>query len=153
MVVVKCWQILERPIVRLFARLLSNERSEKQEIPPAACSTPKALYVSMSLAALEEMVGNEQNVRHGRIDSELEKHHFRISLGKYLPTIGIRYSAPSNNFHWQWVDDVREMAKLVPDSVRLGMPLARLDNLTTFQPVSTLLLLLFCFINLLEPEL
>ena len=45
------------------------------------------------------------------------------------------------------------MAKLVPDSVRLGMPLARLDNLTTFQPVSTLLLLLFCFINLLEPEL
>ena len=150
MLVVKCWQILERTIVLLFAPLLSNEHSKKHEIEVV---WPQALYVSMILAALEEMVGNEQNVRHGRIDSELEKHHFRISLGKYLPTIGIRYSAPSNNFHWQWVDDVREMAKLVPDSVRLGMPLARLDNLTTFQPVSSLLLLLFCFINLLEPEL
>ena len=75
----------------LFARLLSNERSEKQEIPPAACSTPKALYVSMILAALEEMVGNEENVRHGRIDSELQK----------LENIGIRCDAPSNNFHWQ----------------------------------------------------
>ena len=45
----------------------------------------------MILAALEEMVGNEENVRHGRIDSELQK----------LENIGIRYDAPSNNFHWQ----------------------------------------------------
>ena len=63
----------------LFARLLSNERSEKQEIPAAACSTPKALYVSMILAALEEMVDNEENVRHGRIDSELQKLDAKIS--------------------------------------------------------------------------
>ena len=61
----------------LFARLLSNKRSEK--IPAVACSTPKALYVSMILAALEEMVGNEQNVRHGRIDSELQKLAAKIS--------------------------------------------------------------------------
>ena len=55
----------------LFVRLLSDKRSEK--ILSVACSTPKALYVSMILAALEEMVGNEQNVRHGRIDTELQK--------------------------------------------------------------------------------
>ena len=55
--------------------------------------------------------------------------------------------------HWQSVDDMRELVKLVPDSVRLSMPLARLNySPTTFQPVSTLLLL-FCFINLLNPEL
>ena len=61
----------------LFARLLYNKRSEK--IPAVARSTPKALYVSMILAALEEMVGNEQNVRHGRIDSELQKPAASIS--------------------------------------------------------------------------
>ena len=76
MVVVKCWQILERTIVRLFAPLLSNEHSKKHEIEVV---WPQALYVSMILAALEEMVGNEENVRHGRIDSELQKIAAKIS--------------------------------------------------------------------------
>ena len=86
----------------LFAPLLSNERSENREIPPVACSTPKALYVSMILAAFEEMVGNEQNVRHGRIGSELEKlaaiSPFENTF-QPLESIACYNNVPSNNFH------------------------------------------------------
>ena len=43
MVVVKCWQILERTIVLLFAPLLSNEHSKKHEIPAASTPSPLCL--------------------------------------------------------------------------------------------------------------
>ena len=82
----------------------------------------------MILAALEEMVGNEQNVRHRRIDSGLQKLAASISGSPFenyfFSTItNIRQFSFALFIHWQSVDDMRELVKLVPDYVRLSMPL------------------------------